>query len=577
MIRVIKVKKGAGGVGARAKLMSVDGTGFGALLCGKKRYRLLRNQRRYAWEKKHITQFMKDIESIYKKAGRGARQHFFGSMVFAKEDRSLTVIDGQQRIATVGVFLGVLRDMLIDEGRHSKARNVQKRLRVKLLANAHVARIELGKANSVFYSKYIIQERSARVKVKALKKDYADKKNPNYWLAYAYCEFYQKIKTWLKHKIRQPYNRLLAIVLDVFTVIRIVLATPEYAFRIFETLNDRGEKLKQSDLIKSYIIEYCDRQKQDRVNGDWECMIEELRGKKLDDYLRYFWIANRKHVSKQNLVESVTKYIKGGNSKARIEKYVQDLLEQAKIFNALHNPKNNTKVWRNDTKLMQDLSDLNTLDAQLVKIVLLIAKVQSMNKKDYKRLAHMLICFFFRCKTICSVHATDIEQVMSEIAGELRRTKKVNFKKIKSLLKDDKVYPSDKVFHDTFVNKRLQSRIQQYVMLQLELEISPKTDVRPIEQITVEHIIPQVLGTNWKHVGGSDHKRLLNSVGNLALLGPNDNPAAGNKPWRCKREIYKKSGITITNSLAKKTKWGKGEVEARTAKFAKLALKIWAV
>jgi len=577
MIRVIKVKKDAGGVGARAKLMSADGTGFGALLCGKKRYRLLRNQRRYAWEKKHITEFVNDIESIYKKTGGGARQHFFGSMVFAKKGRFLTVIDGQQRMATAGVFIGVLRDMLIDEGRLAKARNVQKRLRVKSLANTHVARIELGKANDEFYSKYVIQERSAKEKVGDLMNEYTDKKKPNYWLAYAYCEFYTKIKSWLRLKIRQPYSRLLSIVLSVFTVIRIVLATHEYAFRIFETLNNRGEKLKQSDLIKSYIIEYCDRQKQDCINNDWECMIKELRGKKLDDYLRYFWIANHKHVSKQDLFEGVTKYIKSRNTKAKIEKYVQDLLEQAKIFNALHNPKNNIKMWRNDGKLIQDLSDLNALDAQLVKIVLLIAKSRSVNKKDYRRLAHMLICFFFRSRTICGVHATDIELAMGKIASELRGSKKVNFKKIKRLLKDDKVYPTNEEFHDAFVNKRLQPKIQHYVMLQLELKTSPKTDVRPIEQITVEHIVPKVPADNWKQVRGSDHKRLLNTVGNLALLGPNDNPAAGNKSWRRKREIYKKSGITITNSLAKKTKWGKNEVEARTAEFAKLALKIWAV
>lgn len=564
-------------MGARAKLMSVDGIEFGALFCGKNRYKLLKNQRRYAWEEKHITQFMNDIGSIYEKTGRGARQHFFGSMVFAKKGQWLTVIDGQQRIATVGVFLGVLRDMLIDEGRLAKARNLQKKLQVKSLTNTQMGRIELGEANNEFYFKHIIREQSAKTKMGILKKEYVDKKDPNYWLAYAYCEFYTKIKEWLRQKTRRPYDRMLSIVLNMFTVIRIVLATHEYAFRVFEALNDRGEKLKQSDLIKSYVIEYCDRQKQDCVNSDWECVIKELRGRKLDEYLRYFWIANHELVSKLDLVESVIKYMKEKNTKARIEEYVRKLLDQAKIFNALHNPKNKAVVWENDVELMQGLSDLNTLNAQLVKIVLLIAKSRPINKKDYKRLARMLICFFFRGKTICNVHATNMEQTMSKIASEIRRTKKINFKKIKKILNADDVYPSDEEFRAAFVNKKLPRGIQRYVMLQLELETSPKTDVRPIERITVEHIIPKTLGSNWRHVRRSDHKRLLNTVGNLALLAPNDNPAAGNKPWRHKRKIYKKSGIKITNSLAIKSKWGKDEVEDRTAEFAKLALKIWAV
>lgn len=580
MIKVIKVKKGAGAVGARAKLMRVDGTEFGALLCGKSRYRLLKNQRRYAWEKKHIDQFINDVKDIYEKTGREAKQHFFGSMVFAKKDGWLTVIDGQQRIATVGVFLSVLRDILIDEGRRTKARNLQKKLQVKSRTNTCMSRIELGKANNEFYIRYIIQEQSAKTKIKILKEEYVGKKgkkDPNYWLAYAYCEFYTKIKKWLRHKTRRAHDKLLSIVLSAFTVIRIVLATHEYAFRVFETLNDRGEKLKQSDLVKSYIIEYCDRQKQDCVGSDWEHMIKELGGRNPDEYLRYFWIANHELISKLDIFDSVRKYMKKGNTESKIEKYVRDLLEQARIFNALHNPKNNTEVWGGDVKLMQDLSDLNALDAQLVKIVLLIAKSRTINNKDYKRLTRMLICFFFRSKTICNAHATDIEQTMSKIASEIRKTKKVNFKEIKKLLNDNKVYPDDKEFHDAFVNKKLSRSIQRYVMLQLELKTSPKTDVRPIEEITVEHIMPKKRDPNWKHIKGYDHRRLLNTVGNLALLAPNDNPAAGNKPWKHKRKIYKKSGIGITRSLAEKSKWDKKEIEERTAEFAKRALSMWAV
>lgn len=555
--------------------MRVDSAGFEDLLKGKNRYNLLKNQRRYAWEEKQITQFVKDVESVYNETGQRTKQHFFGPMVFAKKGSRLTVIDGQQRLATVGIFLCVIRDMLFDEGKHARAKNVQNRLRFEPIAGDSTRRITLGRANDEFYKDYIMNEQSAKEKITILE-GFKKEKGPNYWLAYAYCEFYSKIKEWTKRKTLRSYDKLLSIVLKIFVVIRIVINTHEYAFKIFETLNDRGVKLRKSDLVKSYFIEYCDHRKRDDINKAWERMIDELNGINSDEYLRYFWIANRELVSKRDLVESMIKHIKKNNTEARIAKCVNDLLEQTKTYYALHYPEMERRWW-GDADLVKDLRDLNTLNAKLVKIVLLKAKARSINKKDYRRLAHMLICFFFRSKIICNVHASEIECVMANIAKEIRHSK-INFKKIKILLNDEKIYPSDKEFYGRFVIKKLSQKIQRYTLLQLELKNNPESDVEPIDQITVEHIMPKMLSPNWKHVNDSDHKQLLNTIGNLTLLGPKDNTRAGNKPWRYKRDkVYKNSRIKITNSIAKSTKWRKKEIEDRTNKFAKLALQIWKV
>lgn len=565
--------------------MSADTVGFRTLLGGKNRYRLLENQRRYAWKKKQIGQFMDDVICLYKAARDRPKQYFFGPMVFARKGKELVIIDGQQRLATVGVFLGVMRDILIDEKSSRRAKSVQGDIHRMLQFNSpervHIGRIILGEANNKFYTDYIIHKRSAKEKVTELNKKYA-KTHPNYWLAAAYCEFYKILKKLLRHKTIRCYNELLSLVLEIFTVVRIIVNTPEDGVRIFETLNERGMRLSDNELLKNYVLGHCDRQKYDYVNKMWESMIDNLKGRNPDEYLRYYWIANHAHVTKHDLFTAVTKYTKTANIKTKIKKYVESLSDQAKIFNALHKPKINAEKWWNDDELVKDLTYLNTLNGQLVKIVLLIARARvangAVNKQEYKILVRMLISYFYRSKVIYNKNATGVERIMAIVAGNIRSTKKINVREIGKLLKTDKTYPSDIEFQSMFVNKKMSQKIQKYTLLCIELAIKPDSDVEPLNTITVEHIVPRVLTSDWKkQIKRSDHERLLNTIGNVTLLKKDKNIKLGNKPWNEKRKVYRASQIKITNSIATNRKWNKKKIESRSDNFSKRAIQIWDV
>jgi len=559
--------------------------GFRALLGGKNRYMLRENQRRYAWKEKQIRQFIEDVISIYNETGGRAEEYFFGPMVFANAGKEIAVIDGQQRLATVGVFLGVIRDMLIDKKKSPRSKRIQNSVQGMLQFNVperiHISRIILGEANREFFSEYIVNEKSAEEKVAELNKKYS-KTDPNYWLAWAYCEFHTTLKNLVQNETLRSYSRLLSIVLDVFTVVRIMASSLKDGFRIFETLNERGVRLSDSDLLKNYVLGHCDHKEFYRINRIWEGMINELKGRTPDEYLRYFWIANHEHVTKHDLYTFVTNYLKRGNTKAKIKKYVESLSEQAKIFSALHNPEGSVKKWWGDKELIRDLTHLNVLNGQLVKIVLLIARARvgggAMNKKKYKRLVHVLIGYFYRSKVIHNKNATDVERIMASVAKNIQCAKKINMQKIEVVLKNDKTYPSDIEFQNRFVTEKLDQGIQKYTLLQLELKINPGSDVEPLSTITVEHIIPKKLTPYWnRRIKKSDHVRLLDTVGNLTLLKRDKNIKLGNGTWGEKKRVYKTSQIKITKSVAKNKKWRRKEIEKRSECFSKLAKKIWAV
>lgn len=361
-----------------ARTMNAKSVSFGDVLSDKNRYIVPNNQRRYAWEKEQIGQFFKDVMYAYDQIKHETQfQYFFGPMVFIRDGDKQIVADGQQRLATANVFIAVIRDLLLDlnDGAESTNNHGLKYQHKKIISN-----ITLGRHNKEFYNDYIIKQGSAKDKKDLLtKRKYQQKTDPNFWLAFAYCEFYDNLKKIMRSKIKE-YVKLQSIVLDVFTIIKIDVNTTEYAYRIFETLNERGMPLAISDMIKNHVIECSKPKDRDLINTRWEEMIGVVGTKKINLYVRHFWIANYENVAKRELYKKISERMRKSKTGKKITNYVRDLHTQAEIFVALHDPIQYNSMWGRDSQIIDDLKMLNQLNSEVVKIVLLIAKAQKEKK-----------------------------------------------------------------------------------------------------------------------------------------------------------------------------------------------------
>ena len=92
------------------------------------------------------------------------------------------------------------------------------------------------------------------------------------------------------------------------------------------------------------------------------------------------------------------------------------------------------------------------------------------------------------------------------------------------------------------------------------------------ESLTVEHIYPQNPETP-----DSEMEAVKNSLGNLALLGPEDNTSAGNREYAWKQEeIYSKSVMQMLDELPESAEdWGPETVRSRARDIVSFALKEW--
>ena len=97
--------------------------GIGQILREGTRYAVPHHQRDFSWSEDEIGQLVSDVEEA-RKAGQD--EYFLGLMVFMpKANRELTILDGQQRLATASILLSAIRRWLRDRGLDDDAAKIQ--------------------------------------------------------------------------------------------------------------------------------------------------------------------------------------------------------------------------------------------------------------------------------------------------------------------------------------------------------------------------------------------------------------------------------------------------------------------
>ena len=111
------------------KIESADRDINGILSSGY--YKIPRFQRPYSWDKENITDFWRDVVK------RESPDYFIGSVVVYQLDKyHLGIVDGQQRLTTITILLGALREELKRIGSENLALGIQGFVERKNVDNA---------------------------------------------------------------------------------------------------------------------------------------------------------------------------------------------------------------------------------------------------------------------------------------------------------------------------------------------------------------------------------------------------------------------------------------------------------
>lgn len=521
-------------------------------------------QRSYTWQVENCEQLAEDLEKILFKE---KEKHFLGSIVYLKEKakgttfQDLIIIDGQQRLITLLIFLKAL-DNFYQENElahffYNRSQNLKERIKLKAV-QADQEDIYLLFANKA-------QEIN---------------KQKNLYKNYKF--FLDKIASWLKREnIKVEY---ILQALKKLEAIEIVLDKDEDdAQIIFERINATGLDLSETDLIRNFLL--MNEEKQDEFYEKYWLYIEnKLRIN--DDYriLDEFFAAYLKskvgsNLQLRKLYEEFIFYFK--ERKSSKEELFKELKYFCDIFLVFIGE--NSTYSKNINLNLQKIRDLkvSSFHPFLLKVFGDYHE-KLLNEEALEKIVNLLFIYLLRRK-VCEIPSNSLPALFTTLYNKIFKvpSNKENYYESINLflfsLENNDAFPSDENFKKALLENNLYNKGTFCQFLLSDIEATSSKELLEFENLTIEHIMPQTLNANWKHIPAKEHKKYLNTLGNLTLTAYNS--SLSNRAFLEKKAmILDKSRVLILNQdLKDKESWKISDIQERGERLASLLLEKYSV
>jgi uncharacterized protein with ParB-like and HNH nuclease domain len=315
-------------------------------------------QRSYAWKETAVEDFWDDLRQAL---DAGDPDYFLGTLVLTTEStgRRITVIDGQQRLATTSLLLAALRNVWLDRGETDQADDLDKNYLSVFdrKSKTHEPRLILNEEDDPFYRDLVID----RAEPSPVRESH---ERINWALQY----LTEQLEEDAASRGKAAEERLVAwsdFMDDQATVITVTVPTEADAFVIFETLNDRGAQLTTGDLLKNFLFMRA-RDRLESVKTTWIQALNELDLSAENDsfvtFLRHHWSSLHGAVRERDMYRAIKDDI---TTPVKAVKYGKQLAEAADLYAALSSPSDAYWTAKHFTSSARaNVETLNRLDLE---------------------------------------------------------------------------------------------------------------------------------------------------------------------------------------------------------------------
>jgi hypothetical protein len=530
------------------------------------------NQREYSWEEQQVAQLFHDFARAISEDG----PYFLGTIVtIPRADGTLEVVDGQQRLATTAILLAAIRDhlALLDEKILVESIENEFLTGIDRKTRARVARLKLNVDDAEFFNQ-IVQPNGNDLKAT----------RDSHQLLSEACDEAAKFVNALVAPLDEKdqgdeLERWVTFVEHRALVILLRVPDGADAYKMFETLNDRGLRTSQADLIKNYLFGRSgDRLPE--VQDKWSYMRGTLEASDEEDitinFLRHALIALQGPLREADVYDAVQEIAK---SKQKAVEFASTLEDLANTYIATYNSE--SEYWNGyPTAARRADQVLNLFDIRPLR-PLILAIAAKFGKKNASTALEFLVSLGVRLLIASTTRSSSVETPLAEaaqgvFAGEITTTKQ-----LKKKLKD--ITPTNRQFHNAFETAKVaNSRQARYYLRSLESVANSENEpwFVPIDDpdvINLEHVLPRKPEGNWPAFTVDDHKAKASRLGNLVLMKSTDNSALNSDSFAKKKPIYEEASYTLTNELGEFKDWGPSSIDERQADLAALAVDAWPI
>lgn len=531
------------------------------------------NQREYSWTDREIRALFFDYSRAI---SENASEYFLGSLVtIPRKPGVLEVVDGQQRLATTTILLAAIRDYLRSLGGPNDivVEDIENRFlsSIDRVARERVPKIRLNVLDNAYFEKRIMDNESA-----------VEPTAPSHHLihnaAALAAEHVKKIVSQHDQKVHgDVLNKWIDFIEHRAIVILLKVPDDINAYRMFETLNDRGLRTSQSDLVKNFLFgESADRLPE--VQHKWASMKGLLESVEEDDitinFLRQMLISLHGYLREPDVYEKVQANARGPSQAL----HFMTLLESgAADYVAMLNPEHET--WNHypasTRRAIQTLVMLRMRPTRPV--VLSVTRKFSTDETD--KALRFLVNMSVRFLIVGGGRSGSVEQALAAAAKDISEGVLATAKALSSALA--RSIPTDTQFEEQFkVATVSQAYLARYYLRSLELQAQGAPDPCFIpnddqQAINLEHVLPQNPGTNWPQFTEDAANAFYRRIGNMALLQARFNSDLRSAPFPEKKAVYSDSPYDLTRKIAEETEWNVESISRRQSFLARLAVDTW--
>ncbi|ULJ74196.1 DUF262 domain-containing protein [Rhizobium gallicum] len=236
-------------------------------------------QRRYSWQDKQLFELIDDISMI-----DGNDNHLLGSIVCLTGNHRagvnpLELVDGQQRLTTITILLECLKERFAAESHAEHVQELDRLLTARPYSGPALPKIALDTMDAEEFS-YLV------------KNPQIDPDKP--FLNERLQRAFENARGWIED---QETDVLLAFkyrLLHQALVIRLDVGNARDAFKLFETINNRGLRLSPTDLIKNFLLGNAARFGEAALAAakqSWGQVVKYLDSTDTDAFFRYYLMA----------------------------------------------------------------------------------------------------------------------------------------------------------------------------------------------------------------------------------------------------------------------------------------------
>ena len=523
----------------------------------QKDYLIPKFQRPYSWEVDECEKLWNDIIDFYESKESKTEKYFLGNIVVYDSENdevgSREVVDGQQRLLTLTLLIKAIFD-------HAKSWiQLEKCLKMTDPKSDEVT-------NELRVKTHAIADDMKALEEVILNKPASNKKNNIY---INFIHYKTKVEEWSRDKTATEYDQFVTTLLDQIVLLPIKCETSDDALTIFETINNRGKPLDDSDIFKAKLYsDAISKGKEEWFMKKWNELSDHgwifliymhiLRAKAGTEdkeiAMRKFFIDKKNLLDCQNTMDALVK----------IHKISTEFEGDNYILSLWHIMGTYSNQYWNFPLYVYLHKHAKLEDGEI--------KLKDKKLDEFKCLMEETVKYFFLKGVIGRGYSNIVRLVVYKVYSKIESGKDFLVEYKNGVTQDEKLEFNSRIDKSQF------GRYNKGIIL-LSSFLNPNQNVDKFYNMIsgkydIEHILPR----NWNNYNGwneAAHSEDINILGNLMPLKRCLNIKASNEFFSKKQLEYKKSDVQDAIDLFKLKDWTRQTLKNRNTEKAEILKKFF--